>query len=104
MKYSTCRAAYEPDGVMMGHMKKAYSKAATDLLKELEFLFENYSGELRATTQPYYLHKIQRELSDYVYHPDSVLVRETLMEHVGSLPMVAVALTRTLTTLTLIWG
>lgn len=66
-------------------------KSAENLLKELEFLFERYSQELRATTQPYYLAKIRGNVKDYKYHPEDILVRETLMEHVGSLPMVATA-------------
>lgn len=70
---------------------KTYSQAATNLLKELEFLFEKYSQELRATTQPYYLRKVAKHVPDYAYHPEDILVRETLMEHVGSLPVVAAA-------------
>jgi hypothetical protein len=61
-------------------------------LKELEFLFEGYSKELRATTQPYHLARVAGNIKDYTYHPDDVLVREPLIEHVGSLPMVATAL------------
>jgi len=63
----------------------------TALLGELEYLFERYSGELRATTQPYALRRVRVALPGYVYHPEDVLVRETLMEHVGSTPVVATA-------------
>jgi len=62
-----------------------------ELLDELEFLYEKYSQELRASTQPYYLAKVKGEIKGYDYHPEDVLVRETLLEHVGSLPMVATA-------------
>jgi hypothetical protein len=72
-------------------MKNPHSATTVALLKELEFLFEKYSDELRATTQPFYLRKVTKHLPDYQYHPEDVLVRETLMEHVGSLPMVATA-------------
>src|SRR6266536_482377 len=72
-------------------MKATYSRKAVGLLKELEFLFEKYSEELRATTQPYYLQKVACRLPGYKYHPEDALIRETLMEHVGSLPMVATA-------------
>jgi HD domain-containing protein len=65
---------------------------AKKLLQELEFLFENYSNELRATTQPYHLAKIKNKFTDYEYHPDDEVIRETLMEHVGSLPMLATAM------------
>lgn len=61
------------------------------LLEELAFLFEGYSKELRATTQPYYHARVTAKVKDYKYHPDDVLVRESLMEHVGSLPIVATA-------------
>lgn len=66
--------------------------SSKEFLKELEFLFKNYSEELRATTQPYYLKKAQEQLKDYIYRPEDPLVRETLMEHIGSLPMVATAM------------
>lgn len=60
-------------------------------LSELEFLFEKYSLELRATTQPFYLKQTIKQLPGYTYAPEDPLVRETLMEHIGSLPMVATA-------------
>jgi len=63
-----------------------------DILAKIEFLFEHYSLERRATTQPYLLQTAQQELKGFVYNPDSPLIRETLMEHVGSLPMLATAL------------
>jgi hypothetical protein len=68
-----------------------HQEAAAELLEKLEFLFENYSNELRATTQPYQLKRVSENVSGYKYEPEDVLVRETLMEHVGSLPMVATA-------------
>lgn len=48
--------------------------------------------ERRATTQPYFLHIINAAVPGYCYTPDDVLVRESLMEHVGSLPVIATAL------------
>ncbi len=42
-------------------------------------------------TQPFILKRVTDKVAGYVYHPDDMLVRETLMEHVGSLPMVATA-------------
>ncbi len=62
-----------------------------ELLGKLEFLFEKYSDELRATTQPYMLRRAEARVSGYEYHPEDAIVRESLMEHVGSLPMVATA-------------
>src|SRR5437868_5946729 len=61
------------------------------LLKQLEFLYEKYSLEPRASTQPYVLATAQREIKSYEYDPDDLLVRERLIEHVGSLPIVATA-------------
>ncbi len=63
-----------------------------DVLKQLEFLFERYSLERRATTQPYLLQVAQDKVKNYSYAPDDVLIRETLMEHVGSTPVAATAL------------
>ena len=67
-------------------------QAAKVLLEKLEFLFERYSNELRATTQPYMLKRLQASIDGFAYEPDSPVVRETLMEHVGSLPMLATAM------------
>jgi HD domain-containing protein len=69
---------------------KDQRKAAAELLEKFEFLFENYSNELRATTQPYQLQRVGDKVTAYKYHPEDILVRETLMEHIGSLPMVAI--------------
>jgi len=66
------------------------SDKASRLLEEIEFLFEKYSDELRSSTQPYRFRRMSQD-QDFKYHPDSELVRESLMEHVGSLPMLAVA-------------
>ncbi|HEU5187430.1 MAG TPA: HD domain-containing protein [Candidatus Saccharimonadales bacterium] len=72
-------------------MKNDHSKQAEELLKQLEFLFEKYSNEPRAMTQPYILQRVMDKVVGYKYHPDDILVRETLMEHVGSLPVFATA-------------
>lgn len=63
-----------------------------ELLERIEFLFEKYSLERRATTQPYLLKIVKDKIMDYSYQPDDELVRETLMEHVGSVPVIATAL------------
>jgi len=73
-----------------GCMPKAPSMP--EILDKVEFLFEHYSLERRATTQPYLLKVAEGQLKGYSYHPDDDLVRETLIEHVGSLPMLATAL------------
>jgi hypothetical protein len=63
-----------------------------EIFEKVVFLFERYSRERRATTQPYLLEVAQKNIKDYVYDPEDILVRETLIEHVGSLPMLATAL------------
>lgn len=63
-----------------------------EVLKQIEFLFERYSLERRATTQPYLLKTVRSKIKSYTYQPDDELVRETLMEHVGSTPVIATAL------------
>jgi HD domain len=68
------------------------SKAMQEVLQQIEFLFEKYSQERRATTQPYLLKSVQAKFNNYEYHPDDEIVRETLMEHVGSTPVIATAL------------
>lgn len=72
-------------------MKNAHTQASEELLRQLEFLFEKYSNEPRAMTQPYQLQRVAEQVTGYQYHPEDVLVRESLIEHVGSLPMVATA-------------
>jgi hypothetical protein len=62
-----------------------------EILEKIEFLFERYSLERRATTQPYLLNVVRDNVKNYEYDPDDILVRETLMEHVGSLPVLATA-------------
>jgi hypothetical protein len=66
-------------------------RSAEKLLKQLEFLFEKYSNEPRAMTQPYLLDRVIRLVPGYQYDPEDTLVREPLIEHVGSLPVVATA-------------
>lgn len=60
-------------------------------LDYLEFLFERYSRTYRIATQPYIWQTAHELFPDYAYHPDDNLVRENLMEHVGSLPVMATA-------------
>ena len=62
------------------------------VLEKIEYLFERYSLERRANTQPYLLGLVKDKVLGYKYHPADDLIRETLMEHVGSTPVVATAL------------
>ncbi len=58
------------------------------LNKIIEF-YEGYSKVIRGTTQPYTYNRIKSKLPSLDYKPDVELFRETLVEHVGSLPIVA---------------
>lgn len=63
-----------------------------EILEKIEFLFEKYSLERRGMTQPYLLTVVREKFKEYSYNPEDALVRETLMEHIGSTPVVATAL------------
>ncbi|MDD5626443.1 MAG: HD domain-containing protein [Patescibacteria group bacterium] len=60
-----------------------------ETLDKIIFLYERYSEEHRASTQPFHLKKVKKLIKDYVYKYDDLLVREPLIEHSGSLPIVA---------------
>lgn len=70
----------------------AKNSQVRDVFEKVSFLFERYSMERHATTQPFLLEVVRENVAGYKYAPDDELVRETLMEHVGSLPMLATAL------------
>ncbi len=69
-------------------MRSMYEKT----LDELIFLYEHYSKEHRACTQPFHLEKVRAHVKDYEYKFDDLLVREPLIEHSGSLPVFATTL------------
>jgi hypothetical protein len=54
-----------------------------DVFEKVEFLFERYSNERRATTQPFLLNVVRERVPDNKNQPDDELIREVLMEHVG---------------------
>jgi 5'-deoxynucleotidase YfbR-like HD superfamily hydrolase len=62
---------------------------ASKVLDKITFLYENYSNEHRASTQPFHLEKVKRLVDKYKYKFDDLLIREPLIEHSGSLPIVA---------------
>lgn len=69
-----------------------------ETLDQILFLYERYSKEHRASTQPFHLKKVRELVPNYTYDTDDLLVRESLIEHCGSLPIVATALYPHLTT------
>ena len=56
------------------------------------FQLEKYSRERRATTQPFHLEEIEELFVNYNYFNHDNPVREPLIEHVGSLPVLATIL------------
>lgn len=61
----------------------------SQILDQLIDVYSRYSHEYRATTQPYHLTILQGAQPAYIWDPDDLIVRESLLEHVGSLPIVA---------------
>jgi len=74
----------------MNHPKKSIK---TDIYKttldQIIFLYSGYSTEHRANTQPFRLQNIQNYIDNYQYNPKDLIIREPLIEHTGSLPIVA---------------
>jgi 5'-deoxynucleotidase YfbR-like HD superfamily hydrolase len=62
------------------------------ILDQIIFLYKRYSEEHRASTQPFHLEKVKNLVKDYKYKVDDLLVREPLIEHSGSLSIVATAI------------
>lgn len=67
-----------------------HEQAAT-VLDHLVMLLDKYSSEMRSSTHPGRL-SVRQSDKAYSYRPDDPLIRQNLMEHVGELPVMAVAL------------
>src|ERR1035437_4688717 len=63
-----------------------------EVLEQIIFLYQGYSREHRASTQPFHLQKVQQLVKNYHYNCKDLLIREPLIEHSGSLPVVATAI------------
>jgi len=61
-------------------------------LNQIIFLYSKYSTEHRANTQPFHLQEIQNQFQEYKYNCKDLVVRESLIEHSGSLPIIATAI------------
>ena len=70
---------------MSSFLKKSFEEILSDVI----FLFRGYSQVFRANTQPYRLEILRTHDSHYEYRPEDALVRESLLEHVGMLPILA---------------
>jgi 5'-deoxynucleotidase YfbR-like HD superfamily hydrolase len=62
------------------------------ILEELVWQIENYYKVHRYVTNRSMLDKVKDSFGEYEYEPHDNLIRETLMEHVGSTPVVAMFL------------
>jgi hypothetical protein len=60
-----------------------------EVLEQICTLLKGYSEEHRASTQPFHLDKLRKTFPDYKYVCNDRLVREPLIEHIGSLPVIA---------------
>lgn len=69
-------------------MNNIYKK----VLDQVIFLYSKYSTEHRANTQPFHLQKVQNQFKNYKYNCKDLVVREPLIEHSGSLPIIATAI------------
>ncbi len=56
---------------------------------KIEQLLKGYSTVRRATVQPYHYDEYIRQHTDYEYKPTDLIIRESLLEHVGMLPILA---------------
>jgi hypothetical protein len=60
-----------------------------EILENLSALYTNYYHTHRASTNPFKLEEALQTNPDFQYDPDKIIIRESLAEHVGSLPIVA---------------
>jgi len=60
-----------------------------EIIEKIELLLNGYSSEFRATIQPQRFSHYHTIHPDYKYHPEDDIVRESLLEHVGTLPILA---------------
>jgi len=57
---------------------------------KLESLLAGYSAVRRASVQPYHHAEYIKRHPDYQYDPADLIIRESLLEHVGMLPVIAI--------------
>jgi len=62
------------------------------LFQKIQSIYKGYSNEYRTSTQPFYLAQQNRYPTAAEFDPESLLIREPLIEHVGSLPIIAALL------------
>jgi len=65
-------------------------KSFDEIFSEIESLLKNYTNEFRASTQPF-RYDIQKQINpNFKFDPENIIIRESLIEHVGTLPILAV--------------
>jgi hypothetical protein len=62
------------------------------ILNNIAKILNGYVEEKRFTTKQARLNEIKEKFSSYEYDPDDAIIRETLLEHVGTTPIVATIL------------
>lgn len=63
-----------------------------DIIDTIVTLYTKYSRVYRKTTQPIILEDVRATDPAFTYDPESHIIRERLIEHVGSLPIIATTL------------
>jgi len=66
------------------------NKSFEEIFSEIESLLKNYTNEFRTSVQPF-RHEIRKQIDpSFKFEPEDRYVRESLIEHVGALPILAV--------------
>lgn len=60
------------------------------IMTDVEYLIRQYSNTKRNAVQPFIHETYKKHNPDYVYKPQDDVVRESVLEHVGMLPVLAV--------------
>lgn len=63
----------------------------SEFLEYLEYLYKGHSNVHRKITQPFVYENVRNDYPDRDYQPGDNIVCETLIEHVGSLPLMTIA-------------
>ena len=63
--------------------------STSEVLSNLIELITNYNQISRSTTNPFILQKVKTNFPEWQYDPQNSLIRETVAEHVGNLPIIA---------------
>lgn len=65
-------------------------KTFDEIFSEIKFLLKKYTDESRASIQPFHYDVYKEINSNSKFDPTNRIIRESLIEHVGTLPILAV--------------